>query len=310
MTKNVFGLSGGKDSTCLLGWAIHESGYPRESLVFVFCDTENEYQEVYDQIDALDAYVLKFGCEPIVRLRGTGPWSQRYPQFPLFLALAAHKGRFPSAKARFCTHYLKIDPTRKFIASLITQGFEVVNHSGVRAAESIERSMLEEWGTDMFGCRTRRPLLKYQIQDVWEAHRKWRLPVNRLYLEGWKRVGCRLCIMSNKEDIRRTARKRPHVIDLYREWERLVGEERAKRGSMSCFSGWFSSNKVPEPFRSKAVNTKAGTMNVCTIDDAVEWSFTERGGKQRFFHEMLDLLDEEPFDLDDAHHPCQAGVCE
>ena len=65
MTKNVFGLSGGKDSTCLLGWAIHESGYPRDSLIFTFCDTENEYQEVYIQ---------KHECRPIVRLRASGDW--------------------------------------------------------------------------------------------------------------------------------------------------------------------------------------------------------------------------------------------
>lgn len=38
MNINHIGLSGGKDSTALLGWALHESGYPRESLRFSFCD--------------------------------------------------------------------------------------------------------------------------------------------------------------------------------------------------------------------------------------------------------------------------------
>ena len=56
MTINHFGLSGGKDSTALWGWAINESGYPKESIRGSFCDTENEYQAVYDQIAALDAY--------------------------------------------------------------------------------------------------------------------------------------------------------------------------------------------------------------------------------------------------------------
>lgn len=307
MRLNLLGLSGGKDSTRLVGWAIHESGYPIESLVFCFCDTENEYEEVYAQIRALDAYVQRHGCKPIVWLRATGKWVEEFWVFPLFLALCIWKGRFPSAKTRFCTQFLKIKPTEAFIKTLLAEGHEIVSHSGVRAAESIERSVMEEWATDMFGCRTRRPLLKLSLSEVWQGHKAYGLPINKLYLLGWKRVGCRLCIMSNKPDVRRTVKQRPHVIDIYRTWELIVGAFRKARGNITDYSSWFHRKAVPLAQRSREVETKQGRMMVATIDDVARWSTTVRGGNQQGLDFMFE---EESFNIDDAHAPCQSGFCE
>lgn len=308
MRLNLIGLSGGKDSTRLVGWALHESAYPTESLLFCFCDTENEYEEVYGQIRALDAYVQSYGCKPIVWLKASGDWVDKFWMFPLFLALCIWKGRFPSAKARFCTDFLKIKPTEKLIAELVARGHEIVSHSGVRAAESIERSVMEEWATDMFGCRTRRPLLKLSIADVWAGHLKYKLPINPLYRAGWKRVGCRLCIMSNKADVRRTVKNRPYVIHIYRTWELIVGSFRKARGSITDYSSWFHRKTVPSSQRSRLVSTKTkGQMKVATMDDVARWSQTLRGGTQAGFDFMFE---EESFNIDDARHPCQSGFCE
>jgi 3'-phosphoadenosine 5'-phosphosulfate sulfotransferase (PAPS reductase)/FAD synthetase len=215
--------------------------------------------------------------------------------FPLFLALCIWKGRFPSAKARFCTDFLKIKPTETFIKKLLAQGYEIVSHSGVRASESLERSLLEEWGTDMFGCRTRRPLLKLTIAEVWDGHRKFNLPINPLYRAGWQRVGCRLCCMSNKLDVRRTVRKRPWVIHVYHVWELVVGAYRKAKGSITDYSSWFHAKTVPKRFRTREVDTKKkGRMKVCTIHDVAAWSMTERGGKQ-FINDLM--LEEEKFEI-------------
>lgn len=170
MTKiiNHFGLSGGKDSTALWGWGINESGYPPETILGSFCDTGNEYQEVYDQIKALDEYGQKYGIAPIRTLKADDPkWT--CPNRPLFLALAIWKGRFPSAKVRFCTEHLKIKPTERLVKELRAAGYEVVAHSGVRASESLERSMMKEWDDGQFSCRVRRPLLKWSLEDVWKS---------------------------------------------------------------------------------------------------------------------------------------------
>lgn len=50
------GISGGKDSTALAIWMVKDSGYPRESLEFSFCDTGNESPVTYRYLDYLEEY--------------------------------------------------------------------------------------------------------------------------------------------------------------------------------------------------------------------------------------------------------------
>ncbi len=52
------GVSGGKDSTALLLWAVNESGYPRDRIVASFCDTGNEHQITYDYVRMLSDKVF------------------------------------------------------------------------------------------------------------------------------------------------------------------------------------------------------------------------------------------------------------
>lgn len=264
-------------------------------------------KEVYDQIKACDSYGYLRGVHPIKTLRAIDIRFTKLP-FPLFLALAIWKGRFPSAKARFCTEHLKIIPTRHYLEELWLQGFEVVAHSGVRASESIERSMMTEWADDQFACRVRRPLLKWKLKEVWDSHRRYGLPINPLYLTGRKRVGCRLCVMSNKQDVRLTVKFRRCVIDIYREWEQIVGASRMTRGLKCDYSSFFNRKTVPLAQRSRWVTTKkSGNVLIATIDDVARWSGTLRGGKQAGFDFMYE---EEDFNKDDARAPRQSGYCE
>lgn len=304
---HLIGLSGGKDSTALLGWAIHESGYPRDSIQCTFCDTENEYEEVYQQIRDLDRYAQAHGCPPVRTLKSDRKYRTQFPGISLFLAMCLGHGRFPSAVVRFCTSELKMEPTEKFIKGLQADGHEVISHSGVRAAESFERSTMAEWATDHFGCPVYRPLLRKTLADIWAMHTRYGLPINPLYKAGWKRVGCRLCIMSNKADIRRTVVKRPWVIALYRKWEAITSAYRAGRlDQVGSYSSWFQRDKVPEHQRTLKIRTNSGeSMMVCSIDDVARWSTTKYGGR-----EQDTILDEERFDLDDAHAPCKSGYCE
>ena len=299
--------SSGKDSTALWGWAINDSGYPRETIRGSFCDTGNEYNEVYEQIAKLDEYGQARGIHPIRTLRANNPkWT--WNTMPLFLALAIWKGRFPSARARFCTQHLKIIPTAQYVQELQLEGADIVAHSGVRSNESIERSLLAEWDDGQFGCRVRRPLLKWTIADVWEAHKRYKLPINALYFAGRKRVGCRLCVMSKKQDVRLTLRFKPWVIELYRKWETAVGQSLIARGIGCDYSSFFHRNTVPERMRTRKVITRhSGEMMVATIDDVARWSLTERGGIQGA---MDFMFAEDDFNADDAAAPCQSGYCE
>jgi len=295
---NHIGLSSGKDSTALWGWAINDSGYPIESIRGSFADTQNEYDEVYEHIRKLDEYGQERGVAPIRTLHSEG-----------FLALAIRNKRFPSARARFCTQVLKIIPFLYYLQELWVDGCEVVLHVGVRASESTERSLLSEWG-EQYGCRIRRPLLRSSIAHVWELHKRYGLPINPLYFTGRRRVGCKLCCMSNKQDVRITAKAKPETIALYREWELAVD---AVSNSPASF---FQSRMIPKQLHSRIVAVKKDTprlkagqqVTACTIDDVVKWSMTLRGGKQLGMDFMYD--DSPIFEVDDAHAPCQSGYCE
>lgn len=293
---NLFGLSGGKDSTRLWAWAFNESGYPVDSIIGTFCDTENEYQEVYDQIAALDAYGQLRGAKPVVMIGSMG-----------FLNLCIKKKRFPSARGRFCTEELKIKPTMEFVKGLIGQGFEVISHSGVRKSESTERALLSEWDESggLLGCKVRRPLLDMTISEVWAGCQRYGLPINPLYFTGRKRVGCRLCCMSNKQDVRITVKSKPEVIEEYRHWEKIISDANGKMPAT-----FFSRTQVPPSQRNGPMHkTKNGkTVRLATFDDVVRWSFTLRGGVQGGFDFMFD--DSPIFEIDDAHAPCKSGYCE
>lgn len=253
---NHFGVSGGKDSTAQLLWAVHESGYPIDTIRATFCDTGNEAQETYDYIQMLSKRVC-----PIERIAG-----------PLdFYELAVKKGRFPSARARFCTQSLKMEPTKVWIDARLAEGHTVLNHAGVRASESAERAKLEDrepaW-VSYFGVETFRPLLRWTLADVWATHERYGIPRNPLYGMGCQRVGCLPCVMSRKAEIATIARKFPARVDRIRECEtEALGN---RRGG----STFFPPTMVPVRYRTGNVyeNKHGQGIKLTMIDDVVRWA--------------------------------------
>lgn len=287
---NYCGLSGGKDSSATMLWLIHESGVPRESLRFTFCNTHNEHRFTYEHIELLSRYIQEHGCAPVVTLepeRG-------------FFELAKWKKRFPSRKARFCTQFLKVIPSREDVMRLIRADYEVIVHSGVRAGESLDRAKLIERGfDDMFGCVVNRPLLRWSLQDVLDYHKRFGLPLNPLYSYGVTRVGCFPCINSKKSEIKLISIRFPERIEQ-------VSRAETEMFNVGLIGTWFHRKTVPLRFRSKTVQTSKGPMKVATIDDVVRWSHTGKRAKER-----TPVLFEDFYD-DDATLVCPsgAGMCE
>ena len=283
---NYCGLSGGKDSAATALWLIHESGVPKESIRFTFCNTHNEHRFTYEHIDLLSTRFQAWGCAPVITLepeRG-------------FFELAKWKKRFPSRKARFCTQFLKVIPSREDVMKLIGDGYEVIVHSGVRAGESVDRAKLVERGfDDMFGCVVNRPLLRWSLRDVLAYHKRFDLPLNPLYGYGATRVGCFPCINNRKSEIKLISIHFPERIDEIRKQERQVGK----------ISTFFARKTVPERYRSLTVDTKKGPMKVATIDDVVRWSHTGKRAK-----ELGPYLSDDFNDDATLVCPSGAGMCE
>lgn len=290
MLINYCGLSGGKDSGGTALWLIHESGVPRESIRFTFCDTDNEHAFTYEQIQTTSRYVQEHGCAPVVTLK---------PERG-FYELARWKKRFPSRKARFCTQFLKVIPSREDVMTLIHADHEVVVHSGVRAAESPDRAKLVERGfDDMFGCVVNRPLLRKTLAEVLAMHERYGLPLNPLYGYGCTRVGCFPCINSKKSEVKLISIHFPERID------KLRSEELKFDGEGKNISTFFARKTVPERFRSLTVKTKQGPMKVATIDDVVRWSHTGRRAR-----EIQPYLSDEFNDDATLICPSGGGMCE
>ncbi len=293
MIVNYCGLSGGKDSTATALWLIRESGEPLNSMRFTFCDTGNENNFVYKHIAMLSDLFVSWGTAPVVTLK---------PERD-FLELARWKNRFPSRKARFCTQFLKVIPTREDVTTIIRADNDVVLHSGVRAGESVDRAKLLERGfDDMFGCVVNRPLLHKSLADVIAIHQKYGVPLNPLYAYGFTRVGCFPCINSKKSEIKLISIHFPERINQLRVDERSI----KKPGSQSSISTFFHAKTVPPRFRSLLVDTRKGPMKVCTIDDVVRWSHTGKRAQEK----QPVLFEDFYADDETLICPSGAGMCE
>ena len=112
--RHIVNLSGGKDSTAL---AIFMRGKIPQ-LEYLFCDTHKELPETYEYLDRLEAYLQR----PIIKLnaeRGFDHWLDMYG------------GMLPSARVRWCTRKLKIEPFEAYIGEDI-----VWSYVGIRADEA------------------------------------------------------------------------------------------------------------------------------------------------------------------------------
>lgn len=275
------GVSGGKDSGAVLLWMVNESGIPRHQINATFCDTGNEHEWTYEQVERLSKWV-----HPIETLK---------PKLPFF-DLAHKKKRFPSTMVRFCTEQLKIHPSQDHIRYLQGAYSHVVAVSGVRSNESFARAKLLEW--DYSGnllVMQWRPLITWKIEDVIAIHQKYGIAMNRLYAAGASRVGCFPCIMSRKSEIRMIALKFPERINHIRDAENTFMEDGHYR-----FSSFFPRDTIPERFRSEEVriNSTGEIVKVGTIDDVVRWSMTGKRAQGSY-------LDDEPEPVS-----CSGGFCE
>lgn len=253
------GISGGKDSQASYTWLRFDSGCPIDKIRASFCDTGNEHEWTYEHIE-----YMRQEIGPIETIKAELDFYQ----------LAEKKRRFPSAKTRFCTEYLKMQPSQRHIKQWMVEGKNILLITGVRRGESKARSELAQFDFDTYyACDIYRPLIDWTTEQVFKYLKSKGQHANPLYSVGARRVGCFPCIMSNKREMRIIADKFPERIDKIREAEKKVRD-----GAGSTF---FASGQIPAAFNTgKFHNMHGEEFNVPTIDDVVKWAHTSRGGKQ------------------------------
>jgi 3'-phosphoadenosine 5'-phosphosulfate sulfotransferase (PAPS reductase)/FAD synthetase len=290
-------VSGGKDSTATLLLALERMA--KENVRAAFADTGNEHEATYEYVD----YLEKTTGVPIKRLRAdfTERWWRRReyvrdiwpakgvpadvvaralavlekgPSGNPFLDLCVIKGRFPSRMAQFCTQELKKFPLVHYTVELVEQYGTVESWQGVRADESAARAKLPERESAGEPFTIYRPILRWNVEQVFEQHRKHGINPNPLYTQGMNRVGCMPCINTSKNELLAISQRFPERIALIAEWEAIVAQV-SKRGMAT----WFKADEE---------DVAAGEVGV---REAVEWAKTERGGWQ---YGLFRAFDEAP----------------
>lgn len=189
-----------------------------------------------------------------------------------YLDMCMLKGGFPSRKRQFCTQYLKTEPLTEYALGLIDSGYAVWSWQGVRIDESdSRRTRLQGTGAcvkafDVVGggLFNYRPILRWPVEDVFEAHATAGIEPNPLYRQGMNRVGCMPCINAAKAELAEIARRFPEEVERLAEWERLVSSVTRPRSPVSFFH----------------MGTQGHSGQASTIWAVVEWSKTTRGGRQ------------------------------
>jgi 3'-phosphoadenosine 5'-phosphosulfate sulfotransferase (PAPS reductase)/FAD synthetase len=231
-------FSGGADSTALLLW-MREQGIEYTA---VFCDVGWESPLTMAYVEEINQQIL--GGRLVVLK------SRKYSRG--MVDLVAGKGRVPSAKARFCTDFLKVRPMIEFIAA---QNDEVTLYQGFRREESHARSCLpiKQWSED-FDCYVVRPLLDWTKDQCFALLSKHGVKPNPLYLLGAKRVGCFPCVLITHGELRRLSRSCPEI------WDRMAELERHANGR-----SFFPPNYIPKRFQSgRSMNARCDT---CAAED-------------------------------------------
>lgn len=131
-TRVIVGISGGADSSCLaLFAAIYLAPiYPR--LEFLFTDTKAEPESCHDTLYKIE----KLTGISITRLS---------PEKGLFELIDHYKGFLPSARERWCTRELKIEPLMKYIPV----NEPVISLAGIRADEADRDGISFSYSMDM-----------------------------------------------------------------------------------------------------------------------------------------------------------------
>lgn len=160
--KHIVNVSGGKDSTATLLFAIERLG--KDGFDAVFADTQHEHKDTYEYLDYLEeALGLKIRrvtanfTEALAFKKANirENWAKEgvseevinraeaslVPSGNAYLDLCKLHAGFPSRMVKFCTYELKIEPIYDYVIEpLLQEGYHIIQWLGVRRSESRKRA--------------------------------------------------------------------------------------------------------------------------------------------------------------------------
>lgn len=127
--RHVLGLSGGKDSAALAVYmSLH---HPEIPLEYFFTDTGKELPEVYEFLGKLEGFVGR-------KIHYLNP----HRDFDFWLR--TYNNYLPSAKTRWCTRKLKLEPFKQWVKPSLDAGDTVYSYVAIRADEEHREGMVAQ----------------------------------------------------------------------------------------------------------------------------------------------------------------------
>ena len=116
--------------------------------------------------------------------------------------------------------------------------------TGIRKAESVKRAKRHHIEISFDDCTKImiHPIFYWSTDEVWGYIKANNLPVNPLYAEGRKRIGCVMCPMSGSEGMKRDAIRWPKIARRYRQYFQEMYDYHTARGHK--FKGWESGDCI------------------------------------------------------------------
>ena len=206
--KPVVSYSGGKDSLVALDLACRVFG----ELEIVFNDTGLELPETLRNIEDVSNF---YKCRVHWASAGDIFWKAIEIFGP------------PGKDYRWCCKVAKLAPIAKLTKTLWSSG--ALNIVGQRAYESLDRARSpliwrNKWVSHMISTT---PIQYWGQLACWFYIFKYKLPYNKLYEEGFDRLGCYLCPSSALAEYREIEKLYP---DLWAKWWNVLESWRLKLG--------------------------------------------------------------------------------
>ena len=217
--KYIISISGGKDSTACILWALNNLN--KDNLEFVFLDTKWEHELVYKYLNYLENELnIK-----INRIESEG-----------MLELSKRKKMMPNRVYRFCTENLKIKPFNEYIyKNYIEKNIDFIVIQGIRREESQARAdtevfaeKKETYNRKSFMVKNLYPIVDWTTKQVFEYLKQNNIEPNELYKKGFSRVGCYPCIFANKGELKLLAGDKKYLKrlrDLEAEVSEVIGKK-------------------------------------------------------------------------------------
>lgn len=156
------------------------------------------------------------------------------------------RGKWPSAKARYCTSDQKTSQAMILVTALVSgirakwlqvlravelRPVTVLYCVGLRAQESKGRAAKPVLAKDTTYSNGRRtvmrwhPILHWTEAEVWARIKASGVPHHPAYDQGMSRLSCSLCVLASKADLMCAARLRPELAAEYAELEEQMGHQ-------------------------------------------------------------------------------------